>query len=89
MKLSAYLKSKCDLEKNDLAMDVSELITHIRLRNGLTQAKLAKKLKTKQSAIARLEAARQSPTLRTIEKIADVFNMRVELKFRENKQTKI
>lgn len=47
-----------------------ELIKFLRERAGLTQGQLAKKLKTYQSNIARLETKKAVPSLSTLLKIA-------------------
>ncbi len=48
---------------------ISQLIKQ-RIDSGLTQAQLAKKIGTKQSAISRLESGEANPTLHLLEKIA-------------------
>lgn len=53
-----------------LAARVADMVQAARLSQGLTQADLAKKLKTKQSAISRLESGMSSPSLSFLEKIA-------------------
>lgn len=47
----------------------SEVIA-ARARAGLSQADLAERMKTSQSAIARLESGRSRPSVRTLEKLA-------------------
>ncbi len=46
-----------------------------RLAAGLTQAELATKLRTTQSAIARLESGTITPTVDTLCRLADVLEM--------------
>ncbi len=41
-----------------------------RVRAGLTQAQLAQRMGTKQPVIARLEAGRRSPNIKTLRKLA-------------------
>ena len=41
-----------------------------RARAGLSQAELAERMDTSQSAIARLESGRSKPSVRTLEKLA-------------------
>ena len=48
---------------------VSQLI-EARTKKGLTQAQLAKKIGTKQSAIARFESGRANPSIGFLEKLA-------------------
>ncbi len=47
----------------------SELIA-ARARAGLSQAELAERMQTSQSAIARLESGRTRPSVRTLERLA-------------------
>lgn len=58
------------------------LITAIiekRLKNGLTQAELARKIGTKQSAIARLESGTYNPTVEMLGKVAKALNAQLEI----------
>lgn len=47
-------------------MKGGEVIREARLRKGLTQAELAKRLDTKQPVIARWESGSRSPTFETV-----------------------
>ncbi len=51
----------------------SDLI-RLRLSRGLTQEDLAKRIHTKQSAIARLESAASLPSLSTVKKVAEALD---------------
>lgn len=53
-----------------------------RIRNNLTRKELAEKVKTKQSNISRFESGRVTPLLSFLNKIAQVFNKRLEIRFR-------
>ncbi len=53
---------------------IGELIAHIRQERGLTQAEFAKRLKTSQSAVNRIEHGRQNLSLETLGRISDVLN---------------
>lgn len=53
---------------------IGELIAQIRQERGLTQAEFAKKLKTSQSAVNRMEHGRQNLSLETLGRISDVLN---------------
>jgi predicted transcriptional regulator len=50
-----------------------------RLERGLTQAALAKKIGTKQSAIARLESGSYNPSLLFLRKVARALDAKVEV----------
>ena len=55
----------------DLAMEIGDMITEIRLKFGLTQEALARKIGTKQSSIARVENGNVLPSLKFLQKIAN------------------
>jgi transcriptional regulator with XRE-family HTH domain len=58
-------------------------VLRARAKAGLTQAQLAERVGTTQSAIARLEsgALRHSPSIATLQKYAKALGYRVEVKF--------
>ena len=58
-----------------------ELVREARKRAGLTQAQLAERAGTTQSAIARLESGRTSPALEQVERLLKLcgFQLIVEL----------
>jgi UDP-N-acetylglucosamine 1-carboxyvinyltransferase len=53
---------------------IGQLIYQIRQERGLTQTEFAKRLKTSQSAINRIEHGRQNLSLDTLGRISDVLN---------------
>jgi transcriptional regulator with XRE-family HTH domain len=57
---------------------VRQLAT-LRRAAGLTQAEVAARLGTSQSAVSELEGGRASPTLALLERYAALFGMRVVL----------
>ena len=59
---------------------ISQLI-ELRAKKHLTQKGLAKKLKTKQSAIARLESGRGNPTLEFLQRTAKALGKRLTVSF--------
>lgn len=52
-----------------------------RARAGLTQAALARRMKTTQTAIARLEGGRIKPSTRTLERFARATGSRLKISF--------
>ncbi len=74
LKNAAYRK---EIERQDLAFEIAETIIDARIKMGLTQKELAKKIKTKQSGIARLESGRHWPNFKSLEKIAKIFNIKM------------
>jgi UDP-N-acetylglucosamine 1-carboxyvinyltransferase len=56
---------------------IGHLIYHIRQERGLTQAQFAKKLRTSQSAVNRIEHGKQNLSLETLGRISDVLNKQI------------
>lgn len=54
----------------------------IRNQMKLTQAQLAKKLGTKQSAIARIESGDFNPTIDFLQKLATAFGKNLDIQFK-------
>ena len=61
--------------------EVARALIEARTRAGLTQAELAARMKTTQSAIARLESGRIPPSTRTLEKVAQATGTRLRIQF--------
>ncbi len=59
---------------------ISQVIT-ARIKKGVTQKELAKKVGTKQSAISRLESGDTNPTLEFLEKISSVLGYKLHVSF--------
>jgi len=53
-----------------------------RLKKDLTQAQLARKIGTKQSAISRIENMTSLPSVSTLKKISQSLNIPLEIRFR-------
>ncbi len=56
-------------------------VAKARARSGLSQAELAKRMKTTQSTIARLESGRGKPSTRTLARFAKATGHRVKITF--------
>jgi ribosome-binding protein aMBF1 (putative translation factor) len=56
-------------------------VAKARLRSGLTQAQLAKRMKTTQSTVARLESGRGQPSTRTLQRFAKATGHRLKISF--------
>ena len=61
--------------------ELSRSLIEARTRARLTQAELAERMKTTQSAIARLESGRSRPSTRTLEKIAQATGTKLRISF--------
>jgi len=57
--------------------DLARVIIEKRIQKGLTQAELARKTRTKQSAISRLESGHYNPSLAFLGKISKALGARV------------
>lgn len=60
---------------------IIEKIIRARIGEGVTQKELAKRMKTKQSAISRLESGRANPSLNFLQRLAEALNSRLEIRF--------
>lgn len=79
--LTKRLKSREHLRRLE-KVTIGATIRKLRIRNRLKQADLARKLKTTQSAIARIEAGKQNITLDLLNRIADVFGKKIHITMR-------
>jgi transcriptional regulator with XRE-family HTH domain len=76
----SFKKLKAELLANDAVREaydqlapeyaIARAIIKARTASGLTQAQLARRMKTSQSYIARLEGARTMPTMKTFLRVA-------------------
>lgn len=80
-KLMADPQFAAEYEKADAEFAVIEALVNARSRANLTQLELARRLGTTQSAIARLEGGRVSPSLSTLRRYAEATGakLRIEL----------
>lgn len=62
---------KREFDKLEPEFHLIRLLIDKRLKEGLTQSELAKKIGTKQSAISRFEAGNANPTIGFLHKLAD------------------
>jgi transcriptional regulator with XRE-family HTH domain len=74
----AYRKA---YEATGQEFDRARAMIEVRVRAGLTQAELARRMKTTQSVIARLEGGRVRPSTRTLEKLARATGSRLRISF--------
>ena len=61
-----------------------ELVYRLRAEAGLTQAELAERMSTTQSAVARMEGGGTRPTLETLEKLAGAVDQELVVGVGEN-----
>ena len=63
-------------------LKLGKLIKDLRENKGMTQDELAKKLRTTKSAISRLENHTENIRLSTLEKVAEIFDKKLNINFR-------
>lgn len=74
-------KFKAEYDRQQPEFAVISAIIDARINKGITQEQLAKKLGTKQSAIARLESGRANPSILFLKKLASALNLSFQIKF--------
>jgi len=74
-------KIKAEYERQQPEFAVIQAVIDTRVKKGITQEQLAKKLGTKQSAIARLESGRANPSVAFLKKLAQALNSNLQIKF--------
>jgi|SRR5687768_1838310 len=73
-------------EKAGRAIRLAREIRGLRERKGLSQRELAERVGTTQSAIARLEAGNISPSLPTLDRIAEALGAEVSVTFTDHRE---
>ena len=74
LKNPVFKKAYDDL---DLEFAIIGALVEARAKRGMTQEKLAKKIGTKQSAIARFESGRSNPTFSFVQKLSDALGLQI------------
>lgn len=80
-KLLKTSKARNAVEREFRRLMVAHQIEELRKKNNMTQKELARRLHTTQQAVSRLEKESYTPSLTTLERVAEVFGKRLELKF--------
>ncbi len=76
LKNHGFKRAYDDLE---LEFKIIDAIIAQRIKDGVTQEELAKKVGTKQSAIARFESGRYNPSLIFINKLSQALDLRLQV----------
>lgn len=63
--------------------EVARALIEARKRAGFTQAELAARMETTQSAVARMESGRVPPSMRTLAKVARATGTRLRISFEQ------
>ena len=69
------------LEKTKLEYQIARELIKVRIEKGLSQTDVAKKVKTTQSVISRVENADTTPSLSFLKRIADALNLELHVHF--------
>ncbi len=87
--MESYKKLRAELLKNkefrkaydELGpeFELIRMLIEKRLKKGLTQTALARKLGMKQSAIARLESGTANPTIGSLQKVAHALDAKLKV----------
>ena len=75
---SPSFRAEYDRLKPEFALALA-LIT-ARTKAGMTQAEVARKMRSTQSVVARIESGRNPPNLKTLERYANAVGRRIQLK---------
>lgn len=78
-KLLSDTATKREFEKLAPRYGVISQLIEARIKNKMTQQDVAKKIGTKQSAIARLESGNVNPSLELLQKIAQVMGYKLTI----------
>lgn len=78
MKEPAYRKEYDALEEE---FALAAAVAKARIRAGMSQAELARRMKTTQSTVARLESGRGRPSTRTLDRFAKATGHRLKISF--------
>ena len=78
MKEPAYRKEYEALEEE---FALAEAVAEARVRAGLSQAQLARRMRTTQSTVARLESGHSRPSTRTLDRLARATGHRLKISF--------
>ena len=69
------------VKDSELEYQIARALIRARVEQGLTQADLARKLKTRQSVISRVENAKTIPSLSFLKRLALVLDLPLKVQF--------
>lgn len=72
---------KAEYDKLEPEFAVITAILEARVKKHMTQESLAKKIGTKQSAIARIESGRANPSVSFLQKLAEALGKKLIIRF--------
>ena len=75
-------KIKAEYDRLEPQFAAISALIRARAEKGYTQEMLAKKLKTKQSAIARIESGNANPSIGFLQKLAEALGKKLVIEFK-------
>jgi ribosome-binding protein aMBF1 (putative translation factor) len=72
---------RLEYEKVQVEFAPIRAILDARMKKGMTQAQIAKKMGTTQSSIARVESGKSHPTIPFLQRLADATGTRLSIRF--------
>ncbi len=60
--------------------EIARQLIRARRRAGMSQVEVAKRMRTTQSAVARLESGRQMPAMSSLKRYADALGCRIQVR---------
>lgn len=69
-------------EETRIEREIAHALIRARIEKRLTQAELAKKLKTRQSVISRVESGQSAPSLSFLKRLAVVLDTSLSVQFK-------
>ena len=73
---------RAEYEKMQPKFEAVSALIEARIKKGLTQEALAQKIKTKQSAIARIEFGNVNPSIGFLQKLAEALGKKLVIQFK-------
>jgi len=74
-------KFKRALKESRVEYEIARAVVRARLKHQLTQKQLAKKLKTQQSVISRVENAQTTTSVSFLKRLANIFGGELKISF--------
>lgn len=70
------------LKENELEYRIARSLIEARIKKGLTQTELAKKIKSRQSVVSRVENAQSTPSLSLLKRLAAALEVPLLVQFK-------
>lgn len=74
-------KTRIEYEKLQPKFEAIAALIEARIKKGLTQEALARQVKTKQSAIARIESGNANPSIGFLQRLAEALGKKLVIRF--------